>query len=331
MPPTGRGLVAPPPSGGVGGGGGGGARSASPIGAGGASALALNAGPSGVIGAGAAADLAPASLCLPYRYRSATSLHLALALAPPNTIGELWGPSALIMRAVLASQDDTQRLFPCGPIDFTASPMGAEWNQSGSLDYRWQPIDSASSPTWSASGLTQPLPTGGGIWCPGLARLTMDALYLRATTLATTWAGSPTVVPRIYAGWWRVAAGVSAGLMSGAASGIASSSSWTRAVLTGDPDSPTQAGAVGTLAAPTAEAVVVGSLEWGVSPSSNKGLLSGAWQPPADAAGSPAALTTTQGSSGDAFAAVLGVVAGNGTPPASITWQRLEYTGVLAS
>lgn len=289
--------------------------------------------PLSTVGAYSGAD----ALYLPYKYRTATALHVALALAPTNTVGELWGPSALIMRARLVNQGGTYRLYPLGWVDLSAtSSTGAEWDYSGVLgspDYRWRPVDAATAPTWAGSspGLNSEL--DGALYCPGLARLVYGRTSLYARTAAATFSGSPAaVIPRVYAGWWRIVAGVASGLTASAGQGTVGAATWQRAQISGDPDAPANALApIGALTAPTAAVIPLAYASVGVDQVSPRALYSGGWQPALDAAGGTPGATATQGSAGQALVVCLGALAGDATAPADLVWAGFEYSGGLAA
>jgi hypothetical protein len=287
-----------------------------------------------MIGGGPGDGLSPLALYLPTRYRRATALHAALTIAPPGTMGELWGPSALIMRATRRGD----YLVPVDWVDLSASGDGGpEWD-AGALDFRWVPVDTAPPASFAAGlGLVCPLDVlgspGGAYWCPGLARYLMTGLNLEAITQPITWTGTPAAsAASMYAGFWREAAGVGAGALVGEARTVfVAGSVWERALATGDPDAPTRLSGAGALAAPTAEAVHIAALCWGVSAPGSRALFSGGWRPTTDAGGTGPGANTTQGSAGQAMAPILGCVVGTfPTPPTTIAWARFRASGDLA-
>ena len=328
MAPTSRAPVHPAlgSAGGLSGGGGSGLTSGV-VGALGSGGLVGPMGsPLGSVGAYSDAN----ALYLPYKYRSATALHTALALAPSNTVGELWGPSGFIMRCILATQGAARRLLPLGLVYLSnTSSTGAEWDG----DYAWVPIDTATPAAWNGAALGLTLSLDGALECRGLARFVVSRMAMYATTAALTFSGSPTaILPRIYAGYWRRAAGISAGLAAWGAQGTLASALWSRAQYQADPDAPTLLGsATGALAAPTAQAVRVGGSAWGVDLVSPRALFGGSWQPPLDALGTSPAANASMGSAGDGFAPCVGALAGDATAPAEVTIQSFEMYGDLAA
>lgn len=273
-------------------------------------------------------------LASPIRARSACALHMALASHPAGAVGELWGSTGLLVtRCILVTQGAALRLLPLDDINFTNTPTGAEWDQIGSLDYRWLPINTAALPSWTASGLVHSLTTPGALYNPGLARTLFSFSWCRATTAPTTFSGSPTAsVPRVAAGFWRVAGGISAGFVGGSAVGTLASALWSRALCSGDPDNPSPLGSpTGSLTAPSSKAIPIIVTCIGVAQGAARAIVSGGWQPDEESGGTAPALNSSMGAVGNAHAPALSVRPGDATRPASVTWTSFAYGGLLAA
>lgn len=277
------------------------------------------------------------TLLLPFKYRSACALHRALLRQPPGTMGELWGPSSLIMRATLANQSGVGRLEPVGWVDLTAtSTDGREWDSAEDIpaDYRWAPLDDVGfAPIFSeenAPGLTVATAPASALYCPSLARHSRAIARIVTITRSVTWSGSPAaLVPYIYAGLWHAASGFDAGLIAAGGIGEMALPTWRVAYLNGDPGNPTVDDQGSAEIAPSNEALIL-RLDCSQTQTTPIWSATASW-PRSGAGMGQASGSDDNGAAGDRCALVLGCRAGDaGGAAAKVTWVGFQFDGDLS-